>query len=261
MTKNTNLLYVLVNFNTEYYLSMFKVFLESLTLFSNCSKFDFLIICDKVAHKDIKDFEELRKFKKVYFMKVPVDKDLKHALLRKFDIAKFEDFMKYSKILYTDIDMIIQKDINKVFNMIELKPNKLYATEEGEIDGEYWKLNAYKNSNIEKLKQENVKSFNSGFYMFQPSEEMRQHFINVKKLGISYIDKPYFYDQPLLNYYFNINRLSITSKKLKSIYIMFPVETQYYPKAIILHIAGLGRYMQKSQIMKDYLELILKHKK
>lgn len=257
-----DLLYVLVNYNTEHYLGMFRVFLESLTRFSDCSKFELLVICDKVAHAAIKGYAQLGAFKAVHFLKVPVDKDLKQALLRKMDVVKFPGFLEYDRVMYTDIDIIVQGDLSKVFGMAgAMEPGKLYATEEGEIDGQYWTLNAYKNSDINALKKEHVKSFNSGFYMFRPSEAIREHFVAVKKLGRSYVDKKYFYDQSVLNYYFNMRRLSVTSEKLKSIYVMFPDEKRYYPKAIILHIAGIGRYTEKSRLMRDYYELILRSKK
>jgi len=254
-----DLLYVLVNYNTEHYLGMFRVFLESLTTFSDCSKFELLIICDRFAHADIRGYAQLSAFAKVHFMKVPVDKDLKAALLRKMDVAKFKGFLEYDRVMYSDIDIIVQGDLSKVFAMAgAMEPGKLYATEEGEVDGQYWTLNAYKNSDINALKKENVKSFNSGFFMFRPTPAMAEHLTNVKKLGRSYVVKKYFYDQSVLNYYFNIRRLSVTSKKLKSIYVMFPDEKTYYSKAILLHIAGIGRYAEKSKVMRNYYELILR---
>jgi lipopolysaccharide biosynthesis glycosyltransferase len=267
-TTAKNLLYVLVNYSTEHYLGMFEVYLESLTTFSDCSKFDLLIICDRVAHAAIQSSPTFASrlsaaFQgRVHYLKVPVDKELKQALLRKMDVVKFRDFLKYDRIVYTDIDIIVQGDLSKVFSMVpKLVPGKLYATEEGELDGEYWTLNAYKNSDFNAMRKDHVKSFNSGFYMFKPCKEMAEHLKEVRKLGQSYVDKKYFYDQSVLNYYFNMRRLSVTSAKLKSIYVMFPDEHKYYDKAIILHVAGIGRYAEKSKLMRDYYDFILRHKK
>lgn len=255
----TNLVYVLLNFRTDTYLKMFRIYLESLKRFSDCSKFDLLILCDKEAYKDITAYPLPTSFRKVHFLHIPTDKTLKRALLRKMDIIKFTDLLKYDKVLYTDIDMIIQGDINRVFEMIEpMKPGFLYVTEEGDVDGKYWTLSAYKKNEIDAMKREGIKGFNTGLYMFRPSKDMIKHFKNVRKLGVSLKDKPYFYDQSLMNYYFNLNRLAIPSKKLKSVYIMFPDTRRIYKRAIILHIAGISRYEEKEQIMEKYLQKIIK---
>jgi lipopolysaccharide biosynthesis glycosyltransferase len=258
-----NLLYVLVNYNTKYYLDIFKIFLKSLILFSKTRDFDFLIICDDKAYNSLKDFGELKLFHKHYFLKVPIDTDLKFALLRKFDISKFKHFNEYEKIMYIDVDIIVQNDILDIINNVPAQDNILYAAKEGEVDGPYWYLNTYKNSNIKKLKDEHINSFNSGMFLFKATEEMKTHFKNVKKFSLNYYNKPHknhFYDQSMMNFYFNMKRLANTDY-FNDIYLMFPDTTKFYNNKTILHIAGIGRYKEKANIMNNYLDLIIKNKR
>jgi hypothetical protein len=240
---------------------MFNIFLESLHTFSDVHTFDLAIICDFNAKKDIKNNALLKDFNSFY-INVPIDKELKFALLRKFDIIKFKKFNDYSKIMYIDIDIIVQGNILDVFNKVtNIKNNTLYATKEGDLEGKFWYMNnTYKNGNIEKMRTENIHSFNSGMFLFKPSDEMKTHFKNVKKFALDFYKNQQeksnsFFDQSHLNYYFNINRLSNTNY-MNDIYQMFPDTNKYYPKKILLHIAGIGRYKEKSKIMRTYLDFI-----
>ena len=254
------LLYVLINFRTQYYLSMFKTFLKSLTLYSDLKQLDFLVICDKNTKQKVKTMKDLNKFNKVYYHIVPDEPDLQHALTRKFDIADFSGFMNYKKILYLDIDIIVQGNIIDVIESVPVRANTLYATKEGDIEGRYWYLDMYKQSNIKSMRDNNINSFNSGFYMFKPNQKMKKHLENVKKIAVNYSGQQHFYDQSFFNYYFNIHRLANTDY-MSDVYIMFPDSTKYYPEKVILHFSGIGMYKEKSAIMKKYLQLVKKHKK
>lgn len=251
---NNNLIYTLVNFNNKYYISMFQIFLKSMILFSKLT-FDLLIITDQKTQNIIASLKELQQFSKVHFIILQDDIDLYHALLRKCDIVLFKDFLKYTKIMYLDCDIIIQKDINILFNIIKAKPNILYAPAEGTLDGDYWKLNAYTSSDYVYLKKNGIKSFNSGTFIFIPSLIMKKHFINVKNMALSYKGEHY-YDQSFLNYYFNINNSSST-KYITNNIVLFPNPTKYYPSKTLLHFAGLGKYKEKVAIMKKYLDMLI----
>ena len=259
------LLYVLVNYNIKYYIKMFKIFLKSLVLFSDMSSFDLMIITDERSEEYIKNIKELNKFTYDVLIR-PDEEDLKHSLLRKFDIAHYEKFMDYSRILYIDIDVIVQKDIKNIFKSVpKLLSNTLYATKEGTLEGRYWYLNSYHESNIEKLKKEKIDSFNSGMFMFKPDAKMKKHFLKLKTFAENYYEKngeksvESFFDQSFMNYYFNINRLSNT-EYMNEMYVMFPDTDKYYPNKTVLHIAGLGRYKEKSKIMNKYLKFIVSKK-
>jgi lipopolysaccharide biosynthesis glycosyltransferase len=180
---------------------------------------------------------------------------LYHALLNKCEIANYKEANKYKKIMYLDCDIIVQCDLTELLKNIPIKPDLLYAPAEGTLTGEYWYLNAYKDSNIERLEKDKVKSFNSGTFIFIPTKTFLTHFKNVKKLGETFKGEKHFYDQSFLNYYFNINNLSSTDF-ITDMVIIFPDPEKFYPNKCILHFAGLGRYMEKSKIMKKYLKML-----
>jgi hypothetical protein len=110
------------------------------------------------------------------------------------------------------------------------------------------------------MKQNNVKSFNSGTFLFKPTEIMRDHFIKAKAFGLQYQGR-HFYDQGIFNYYFNRLHIASISKYISKKLVMFPDTTQYYPDKMLMHISGIGRYKMKAPIMKKYLEFIKKHRK
>lgn len=256
--KYNNLLYTLVNYNNKEYLKMFRIFIKSLLLFSK-SNYDFLIITDEPTKKIIENYDELRHMKSLHFLVTPTDKNLYNALLRKCDIRLFNNFNNYDKIMYLDCDIIVQNDINKLFNEIKIEKNKLYAPYEGTLDGKYWSLDLYTKKDFETLEKLKIHSFNSGTMIFKPNDQMKKHFENVKILARKYKGN-HFYDQAFLNYYFNINKLSST-KYISNHVVLFPDITKYYPKKTILHFAGIGRYKEKAKIMSEYLNLLTSVKK
>ena len=55
----------------------------------------------------------------------------------KINIFQYENIDIYDKILYLDTDVLINSDVNILFNL-EIASNKLYALEEGFIGHELW---------------------------------------------------------------------------------------------------------------------------
>lgn len=255
------LLYTLVNFRSQPYVAMFKQFLRALIAFSDLSKFDLAIITDEPTLQSIKKLPELFSFSSTSYVIVQENASLETALFRKFDITKHPNYMDYEKILYLDCDIIVQDDIIKLFQAVKVKSNKLFVAQEGDLAEYYWRINAMKNSNIQKMKSEGLQSFNSGTFLFKPTQTMRDHFENAKRFGLTYMKThTFFYDQPIFNYYFNKNRIAHISSFLTKKLQMFPDTTKYYPEKTLMHISGIGRYKQKALIMKTYLAFIKKHK-
>ncbi len=246
------LLYTLINFHTKPYLQRFEIFLKSILLFSDSYDYDILILCSKNAKESLQKMDIIKLFNNIKYLVIEDSQDLYHALLSKCDIANYKDILKYEKVLYIDCDIIIQCNLNDIFNNAPLKQNLLYAPAEGTITGRHWYLNSYTESNIERLEKQGTKSFNSGEFMFIPTKKFLQHFKNVKKLGENFKGKKHFYDQSFFNYYFNIHNLSCTDY-MTDIVKMFPENDKFYPNKCILHFAGIGRYMKKAKIMQNYL--------
>jgi lipopolysaccharide biosynthesis glycosyltransferase len=164
---------------------------------------------------------------------------------------------RYNKVLYLDCDIIVQADLMELFKKLPIEKNVLYAPQEGTLDGTFWYLDKYTNSNIARLTSEGTKSFNSGTFMFVPTNKFIKHFENVKNQGEQYTGKKHFYDQSFFNYYFNINNLSSTAF-ISDATRIFPESDKYYPNKYIIHFAGIGRYLEKTKIMKRYLNNLLK---
>ncbi len=252
------LVYTLINYHTKPYLEMFEIFLKSLISYSSFD-FDLLIICSSPAELELKNMSLIKKFTKIKYFEIPESKDLYNALLNKCEISNYKDATKYKRIMYLDCDIIVQCNLGELLRNLPINSGLLYAPAEGTLDGKYWYLNSYKDSNIKRLQKEGVKSFNTGTFMFVPTKEFLQHFKNVKKLGETFKGQKHFFDQSFLNYYFNINNLSCTDY-LTDIVKMFPDPDKFYPNKCILHFAGLGRYLEKAKIMRTYFKLLQKVK-
>jgi lipopolysaccharide biosynthesis glycosyltransferase len=202
----------------------------------------------------------MNKFRKVSYIIHPPDKDLNHALFRKFDITEHPDYLAYDKVLYLDCDILVQDNIVKLFDNVETKPGKLYVVKEGDIEGPYWRSNAYAPGNVEKMRKDGVHSFNAGTFLFAPSEEMRHHFKCAKDFGLYKYKGRHFYDQSTFNYYFNVRRIAEVSPYLNRKVKMFPDINTFYPTKMILHLAGIGDYKMKTRRMKKYQALIRQNK-
>jgi lipopolysaccharide biosynthesis glycosyltransferase len=223
------------------------------------AEFDLLVICSRDVRMVLEKMPLVKSFTNVKFLEVPKSNDLYHALLSKCDIYQYVDVTSYKKVLYLDCDIIVQTDLSQLFKDTHIKSGRIYAPAEGTLTGKYWYLNAYKDTNISRLQSEGVHSFNTGTFMFVPTQSFLKHFRNIKELGETYQGKQHFYDQSFFNYYFNVNNLSST-EYLTDIVQMFPDPEKYYPDKSILHFAGIGRYKEKAKIMKSYLDKLEKIK-
>jgi lipopolysaccharide biosynthesis glycosyltransferase len=256
MSENQYLLYTLATYRTKPYLSMLVLFLESIKHFCTL-KFDILIICDENTHKEMVTIPIIKLLGNVSYLHIPASKDLHHALLNKCSISQYKNIIQYKKVMYLDCDVIVQRDLMDLFKSLNIKKNILYAPEEGTLTGKFWYLDAYKDSNIARLEKNGTKSFNTGTFMFIPTPTFMKHFDNVKHLGEHYKGKTHFYDQSFFNYYFNINNIS-SSLYITDTVRIFPDPSVHYPDKYIIHFAGIGRYLEKSKIMKKYLDNLLK---
>jgi len=113
------LIYTLVCYQSQY-VDMFKVFLQSLLSFSDCSAFDLCIICDDVSAKVLKTLKILEHFNTYYLITCKY-KNLFDVLLCKFDIVQHPNFLDYDRVLYLDSDIVVQKNIMDLFAQVRVK--------------------------------------------------------------------------------------------------------------------------------------------
>ena len=240
------LIYTLVNFRVEYYTKMFRVFAQCLSMFSDTNAFELCVITERQNLASIKDI-----FPDASIVLIPKVKTLDQALLCKFDIFRHPRYLEFDKILFLDTDILVQDNIMKLFKAVDTQPDKLYVVQEGDLEQKYWYHSAYKPGDIAQLRKENIQSFNSGIFLFKPSETMRRHFEAAKKFGIEYKSSYKFYDQSVFNYYFNMNRVAQISPYMTRKLKMYP--KRYYATKMFIHMANISLYKVKAKMMQEYL--------
>jgi len=164
-----------------------------------------------------------------------------------FDIV---DCSIYEKLLYLDIDVLINSDINVLFNL-EIQPTKLYALEEGMIHGIFWGSEFF-DFNIHNMWSS---AFSAGVLYFTNSEPIRTLFKNTIAhiQQYVYIDKnnhPVCLEQPFIIYNSFIEN-KYDNQLLKHYVENNPGNVQ--PGKIIYHFPGLiGNYQFKHEKMADF---------
>jgi len=175
----------------------------------------------------------------------------------KLNIFQYEHINLYQKILYLDTDILINSDINILFNL-DILPNKIYTLEEGTINFNYWGAQFFDFTKIDK----NTPAFSAGILYFHNNPEIRSLFINIlnhiqksiiNNKELEGLDQPFVvynaitqskYDNQLLKYYIENNPKNIDKNK------------------IIYHFpGGPGNYSSKYNKMTDFLNKITEFNK
>jgi hypothetical protein len=179
------------------------------------------------------------------------------AACARLNIFDYEHIEKYDTILYLDTDILINSDVNVLFNQ-KIATDKLYAVEEDTIECGYFGGARYFDfSKIDK----NTPGFSSGVLYFCNSPEMRSLFslikahihddIYVKKNSIDTC-----MDQPFI--VFN----AINENKYDNQFMKLYAEnrpTALTKERIIYHFSGgPGKYVDKIIYMMSFLEKMLK---
>lgn len=205
MTKN--LVYYSVGINPEYS-EMLIISLDSL-IKTNPNPPDILIITDKNYYEN--NLIKL-KYDNLYYHFVEIDEDPNTVAFNRLKIFEFSNISEYDKIIYLDVDTIVNCDIEMFFK--NLHPNKLnVVVEDFEIKNHQriqFSLGNYNKEDISFFEKNKIYTFNSGTFMFQNSLLMKKHFTNVLSL-IENHDGEFFTDQSFMNYYFNTYALTDVS--------------------------------------------------
>ena len=117
-------------FNNEKYLTLLFLLLESIQLYGNLDEnTDFLIYTSSEFVNIIKK-NPLYNEKIIFFTNDNYN-SINLALRARLDIFDYSEINNYDKILYLDTDILILKDINPIFDLIE--ENVIYALKEGNL--------------------------------------------------------------------------------------------------------------------------------
>lgn len=134
----------------------------------------------------------------------------RHTLMEasccKLTIFQYPDIHRYQKLLYVDTDVLVQSDINVLFD-IHISSDKLHALEEGVIGNALWGGQFFifappmlRTSKFQKY----MKAFSAGVFYFMNSDSMKTLFdqtnAHIAKYLASKRPIPECLDQPFLVY-------------------------------------------------------------
>jgi len=255
-----NLVYITVFLKKEM-LELMKLFLLSMTLYSRTDTFDILVMTSQEFVNDVQYITRLLDLPiKIFLTKCESVAD---AMINRLHIFKYKDIEQYSKLLYLDIDIIIQGDITRLFEL-EIE-DKIYPIREYNRtinDNLHYGKDFFDFSKIDK----NTPAINAGVFLFNNSKVMKNLFqiildriSLIRKENTSHV----FLEQQLLNYYGRelglIGNDSIMITHIKLINTdaqMIPISPLKDKDIIIQHFIA-GNSISKTKKMKEYLQHLI----
>lgn len=245
-----NLIYICVFFQ-ETYIQLLELFISSIFINSKIdkNKTDILILTSS-TFKTIID-------NKISDLGLPIKYYILDSLSGLFEagcarlnIFNYENIDNYEKILYLDIDILINSDINILFNL-PIISNKIYTLEEGIINHAFWGKQFFDFNKI----NPNTTAFTSGILYFYNSLEIKSLFKDIRNhiQKYIYIDKnkiPDCLDQPFIVYN-TINQNKYDNQLLKLYVENSPINVE--ETKIIYHFpGGPGNYKDKYDKMINF---------
>ena len=223
-----NLIYVCV-FHQESYINLLKLLITSIDIKSKINKqtTDILIITSPtfqpLIQKEVQLFDLPIKY---YILDLHT---LFEAGCARLNIFKYEGISNYDKILYLDTDILINSNINILFNL-DISLEKIYTLEEGDIGQEHWGSQFFDFTKYDRT----LPGFTSGILFFKNSNNIKilfeviqshiEDYIYIKKNPIPVcIDQPFIvfnavsqnkYDNQLLKMYVENNPTVVSSEKI-----------------------------------------------
>jgi len=232
---------------------MLSLLVKSIYIYGNVDNDTDILIYTSTNFKYIIENSQFYSEKIHFFIndnKNTVDKACKARL----DLFEYENINNYNRILYLDTDILIQKNINCIFDLIQ--EDKIYAIKEGNITNDkedYWGGKTLFANEYNNFKDKSA--FNSGVLLFNNSFTIQQLFKTIKE-HINTNKNAKFHDQPYFVY--NAKKYNLINNNVLNDYIEL---TNAMPKTnkIILHISGgPGIYENKLRLMINYFNYMIK---
>lgn len=256
-----NLVYTVLGFS-ENYTECLQYFLKSLIKSSVAfNNFELLIMCDKKLYDIILKIVNLQYLQinrnKIKCFIISDSRNVMEASINKLKVFEYIDIYQYKSVLYVDTDVLFTKNMNDFFNEINLlEEDILYVSlEKKDVLSHnipFWSYgNFYNEKELLYFKEKNIYPFNAGCFLFIPSTNMKNHFSNVLFL-IEKSKRPLFFEQSMLNMYFNKLERVNNSKINDSNYILFPDEDKHYANCIIHFCGSPGNGVKKIDMIKKY---------
>ena len=244
-----NLIYICV-FHQASYINLLKMLITSIVLKGELNKenTDILIITSPIFQPIIQ--KELSNFDLPFYYYILDLYTLFDAGCARLNIFNYDNIDKYNKILYLDTDILINNNLNILFNL-EISPNKIYSLEEGNIGNENWGGLFF-----DFLKYDlNQPGFSSGILLFMNSDSIKSLFNTINIHIIDYIYNnnnpiPVCLDQPFIVY--NALLQNKYDNKLLNIYIENNPNQINFQKIIYHFPGGPGNYESKFDKMNAF---------
>jgi hypothetical protein len=258
-----NLIYMSV-FKEPEYVKLICLLIKSLAEFGNVNMFttdiliytsqDFVdLICQRLKEINFPPHVKLPIFFKIFEKDHIVE--IFQVCCMRLQIFNNDFIHNYDKILYLDNDVLINSDVNVLFNQ-EIDDDKLYGIEDGTIGHFFWGSNFFDFDSGEFSREQ--KGFSSGILLFKNSESMRQLYEDINNHVWYLINNEQhnilFYDQPIINYN------AIKKGKYDNTWLMkyaknSPLERE--DEKIIYHFPGtVGETVLKYDRMEKFYERI-----
>ena len=247
-----NLIYMCV-FHQESYIHLLKVLIRSISIKADINKetTDILIITSPsfqpLIQKALESFDLPLQY---YILNL---RSLFEAGCARLNIFKYEHINKYDNILYLDTDILLNSDVNVLFNL-ELSSEKLYALQESSIgDHDYYGSQFFDFT----IYKRELPAFTSGILLFKNSDCMKSLFDTIQSHihDYIYIQKnkiPECLDQPFIVYN-AISQNKYDNQVLKPYAKNNPSDVS--PEKIIYHFpGGPGKYGSKISKMNAFWE-------
>ena len=252
---NKNLIYTVIGYD-EKWIEVVELLLQSIIKYSFPFSFDFMIICDESMCDNIRNYFSTSILNIIVVSSNKNSSTSHEVSMLKLDIFKFIKNFRYEKILFIDGDIYSTYTLNNFFDKT-LEDDKLYVFYENKNinshKNAFWSLKNYSDEDIANFRAKNIYVFNCGIFLFANSEEMDQDFSSIKILVNEYSGK-FFYEQSIMNYFFNLKGNVDYSIITNENYIMFAQNKQYLGSAIY-HFCNLALSGQtKKEIMVNYIK-------
>jgi len=200
---SNNLVYYTIGFNPKY-LELLYMSIESLR---TKNAVDVLIICDESLVSQCT--KKLECFKNIFIEPCKDSTSAMDVSMKRLFIFQY-DISKYSKIMYIDSDILVDLQLDPIFENIT-DYRKLYAfAEHKEMVYHTWghfSLLNYTNEDYEFFYKNKIYVFNCGLFVFQKTQTMNQHFSNVVDMISKHKGDYICLEQPFMNVYFNKRNL------------------------------------------------------
>jgi lipopolysaccharide biosynthesis glycosyltransferase len=167
---NKNLIYISLFYQSDY-IKLLELLINSIYVKGNLNKDTTDILIMTLGEFKPLIEERLARFELPISFFIKEVKDFFPSLCVRFNIFDYENINNYRKILSLDADILINSDINVLFND-EIPEDKLYAIEEGTISGDWYGGKFFD----DEMKQKDISAFSAGVQLFHNSEPIRELF-------------------------------------------------------------------------------------